>query len=272
VNCPAAVEIAALVDGELAESRARDIRAHAVACAQCRASIAACEKVIEDLRTPMAGVLGEKSPEAFADAVLAGLDRPRGDASRWAGWRLALGPLLAAAVVVVAFGLVWRRSAVQGEWTARGGRAHDEPVRNVLLRFGRVPGGAFDVLGDGARIGRHDVLAAEVGRTGHRQLFLLAFLVDALGERHWIYPAYEVGAAPPSSEPLPLADSPRLLSTMTRLEDLAPGPARIVAIVLPASETVEYVEAAPVAELAQEKLAAHYPRALVVATNVLVGD
>jgi len=272
-RCPDAIEIAAFADGHVIESRAREIRVHLARCEVCRRASGATERVAAGMREPIAGVLGDRSPESFADEVLSRLDGARASERAWARFPFVVGPLLAVAAVMIAVGVAWRAPAAPAEWTARGGApGADNPIRHVLLRFGRVSGGRFAALGEGARLGREDVLAAEVGHTGRKPLFLLAFLVDAKGERHWIYPAYELGAAPPSAEPLPVADGPRPLSTMTRIDGPAAGPARLLGIVLPTRESVDFVESAPVADLARDRLEARYPRALVVETNVEVGD
>ena len=272
--CPSNVELAALVDGELVEARARALRAHAGTCVSCRKAIARFEQLTTDLRESFPAILRADSKAAFADAVLARLDEPRRGAR---SWPLRVAAISVAATVSLAVGIAWRHAAPSGEWTARGSAANagsDSPVGRVLVRFGRVTGGQFNVITPGAPIDPHEVLAAEVGRTQHGRFFLLAFIVDAGGERHWIYPAYETGASPPSADPLPatLAEAPRVLSTMTRLDGPAPGPGRIVGIVLTVPETVEYIEGAAVAELSRERLAAHYGTALVVETNVVIGE
>jgi hypothetical protein len=275
VNCPTEPELAALVDGELAESRAHAVRDHAGACVPCRRAVAQLEQVTGLLRAPVAGALGRHSSESFADLVLGQLDRPRAKRARKWPWvaGLAAATTIAAAAALVAL-FVGRPRGPAEEWAARGsppGAPAGESVRHVLLRFGRISGDRFDAITPGATIYPNEVVAAEVGRTGRRPLFLLAFVVDAEGERHWIYPAYEVGAPPPSAEPLPAADVPRVLSTMTRLSGPAAGPARLVAIVLTKPASVEPIETAPLEDLSREKLASHFPNALVTETRVVVG-
>jgi hypothetical protein len=272
VNCPTEPELAALVDGELAESRAHAVRDHAGACNPCRRAITQLEQVTALVGAPVAGALGRHSSESFADLVLAQLDRPRPTRAR--RWPLWPGLAAVAAAVALALGLVLHHRAPADEWAARGsphGAPTSESVRRVLLRFGRISGDHFDPITPGATIYPNEVIAAEVGRTGRRSLFLLAFVVDAEGERHWIYPAYEVGTPPPSAEPLPTADVPRVLSTMTRLSGPATGPARLVAIVLTKPTSVEPIESAALEDLSREKLASHFPNALVTETSVVVG-
>jgi hypothetical protein len=106
------------------------------------------------------------------------------------------------------------------------------------------------------------------GSTEGPPRYLLAFLVDSAGDRHWIYPTYEPGTPPPSAMALPVTVAPRVLGSMVRLERPARGPARLVAVVLQRGESVEHVERAPLEQLTREQLAMHYRGALVAVTRV----
>ncbi|MCW5837264.1 MAG: hypothetical protein KIS78_33020, partial [Labilithrix sp.] len=178
-----------------------------------------------------------------------------------------------AAALPLAGAVAYRYAAppASDEWTARGAAASAPETRRTLVQFGRVSGTSFAAVADGARLDADALIAAEVGATEGAPRFLLAFLVDASGERHWIYPAYEAhaaGAPAPSSIALPSTAAPRVLGSMVRLDRPAPGPARLVAIVLSRSESIEHVERAPVEQLSRERLEARYPGALVVTTRV----
>ncbi len=272
MTCPEHDVLIALGDGELSESQARWVRAHAGACTRCQADMASLASITDDLRAPVPGALGRRTAEAFADDVLAKLDAPRPVPQR-AAFRRWIGLLAAAGALPIAFAfsLAHRSAEVPrgaDEWTARGGASNASVTMGTLVRFGRVSGKAFEPLADGARIDADALLAAEVGGTEGQPRFMLAFLVDSAGERHWIYPAYEPDAPPPSSIALPVTAAPRVLGSMVRLERPASGPARLVAIVLPKSESVDHVEQVSVDDLSPERLATHYPGAFVVNVNV----
>ncbi len=272
MTCPDRDVLVALGDGELAESRAQSVRAHTDGCTRCRGELAELATIARDLRAPLASALGGRSVGAFADDVMANLDRPaaRPRDARWPRW---MGMLAAAAAVVLAVGLAQRSGRGNGEgseWAARGGAASAEATKRTLVQLGRVSGAAFEPLLEGARLDANALIAAEVGATDGPPRYLLAFLVDAAGERHWIYPTYEPGAPPPSATALPATAAPRVLGSMVRLDHPAPGAARLIAIVLSRSESVEHVEHAPLERLTREQLAAHYQGALVVVTNVEV--
>lgn len=270
MTCPEHDVLIALGDGELPESQARSVRAHAGACTRCQADMGSLASISDDLRAPVPGALGRRTAEAFADAVLAKLDAPRPVPAR-ASFRRWIGLLAAAAAIPIAFTLAHRStSTLRGsdEWTARGGASNVPATTRTLVRFGRVSGTAFEPLTDGARIDADALLAAEIGGTEGEARFMLAFLVDSAGERHWIYPAYEPEALPPSSIALPATTAPRVLGSMVRLDRPASGPARLVAIVLPQSESVDHVEQASLDDLSSERLAAHYPGGFVVNVSV----
>jgi len=275
--CPAHDTLVSLIDGELAETRARAVRAHVESCARCRAALGELEALVADLRAPVPDALGQ-SPEAFADEVLARLaSRPARSSERRSALLGRAAPFLAAAAcVALAVGVGWRatsRRAADAEFSARGAAslsAPDDDPRRTLVRFGRVRDGVFEPILDGAHVRADDILVGEVGATEGAQRYLLAFVVDAAGERHWLYPAWEVGAPRPVASALPRTASPRVLGTMVRLEDPAPGPAQLVAIVLRHAESVDFVEQAPASELTRERLAARYPDALISVTRIVV--
>ena len=271
MTCPEQDVLIALGDGELPESRARSVRAHAGACTRCQADLACLAAIADDLRAPVPGALGRRTADTFADDVLAKLDAPRSSQRSARSWRW-IGLLAAAAALPLAVGVAHRQAQaprVADEWAARGGTSTAPATTRTLVRFGRVSTTDFEPLADGARIDADALLAAEVGGTeGAPRLFLLAFLVDATGERHWIYPSYEPGAPPPSSIALPVTDAPRVLGSMVRLDRPASGPGRLFGIVLPHSESVDHVERASLDELTRDRLEAHYPGALVVTVSV----
>lgn len=274
MTCPEHDVLIALGDGQLPESQAHDVRAHAGGCTRCRADLAALATLADDLRAPVPNALGKRSAEAFADDVLARLDERR-SAPRPIGSRRWIGVLAAAAAIPLAATAAYRYAKPPSgdEWSARGGSTTAAANKRTLVQFGRVTGNQFQPLTDGARLDADATIAAEVGGTDGPPRFLLAFLVDAAGERHWIYPAYEAqpqGAPSPFAVALPATMAPRVLGSMVRLERPASGPARLVAIVLSRSESIDYVEHTSADRLSREQLEIHYPGALVAVTRVEV--
>ena len=270
MTCPKEDVLIALMDGELAESQARAVRAHAEGCTRCRNELDTLKTIAGDLGAEVPGVLG-KGVEAFADDVLGALDRPRAapPARRWpTRWAFVLAAVVAIPLAVTAA----VRSARHEEWTARGSPSSSSstPTSTTLFRFGRIGDASFEPISEGTVLAPDALLAAEVGHVEGAPRFLLAFMIDSAGERHWIYPVYEPGVAPPPSIALPVTEAPRVLGSMVRLDHPAKGAARLVAIVLSRSETVEWIEKAPLEGLSRERLLARYPGSLVIVTHVEV--
>lgn len=264
MTCPKEDVLIALMDGELGESQARSVRAHAEGCTRCTNELATVKSIAADLGAEVPGALG-KDVEAFADDVLGALDRPR--AAPKARWSTTRWALLLAAAIAIPLAVMAVRSSRPEEWASRGVASR---ASTTLFRFGRVVETSFEPITEGTVVAPDALLAAEVGQTEGAPRFLLAFMIDAAGERHWIYPVYEPGAAPPSAIALPVTQPPRVLGSMVRLDHPAKGAARLVAIVLPRSETVEWVEKAPLESLTREGLLARYAGSLVIVTHVEV--
>jgi hypothetical protein len=55
---------------------------------------------------------------------------------------------------------------------------------------------------------------------------------------------------------------------MVRPDHPAPGPAHLIAIVLPKAESIDFVESADASTLTRERLSSHYPGSLVVSLDV----
>lgn len=278
-SCPEDAELVVFLDGQATEERAIDVRAHLRECAPCRERLREIEAIRVELARPIEDVLGG-SATAFADEIDAKIDRSARSAAVEKRTTLRFwGAMMVAAAIPLAigvgFGIDRARSSRDGigEWTARGGGSSSGP-RQASIQLGKITTAgastAFEPIGDGAVIGRNEILAAEVGVASGERLWLLSFLVDASGERHWIYPAYESSAAPPSAVPLPKDAVPRVLSTMVRLDSPPEGDAVLFAVILAAPESVVYVENARASDLTPAELTRHYPGALVVSKRVRV--
>lgn len=267
MSCSSQEALAAFVDADPSAASSA-VASHVAICTRCATELGVLRAVAEELRRPVIGALGNRSPEAFANDVMGALDRPRTLAPRRARWTY----LLVAALLPLIFAGAWLhdRSRRGGDTFAARGGAQTAGVERVLVRFGRVVGTTFEPLVDGAALERDAVLAAEIGGVEADARYLLAFLVDSGGERHWIYPAYEAEGPSPSAMRLPISMTGQVLDSMVRLDRPASGPARLVAIVLPAPETVDYVEHASQGELERKRLSTHYRESLVTITSVVV--
>jgi hypothetical protein len=260
MTCPDDLALVALHDGELSENQASTIRKHVTECASCRARLASIESIAADLAAPLPSAL-RMPPEAFADGVLARIDQRRERPTSRARWLV----VAAAAALLLGVGI---RSQVdrRDEWSARGGGS-TTPVQRTQLRFGRVAGTAFEPIERGAHVAADATLAVEIAGTD-RSTFLLAFLLDSAGDRHWLYPSYTDETPHPLSVSVPQGTTPHVLDSMVRPDHPAPGHAHLIAIVLPKVESIDFVESEDASALTREQLASHYPGSLVVSLEV----
>jgi hypothetical protein len=196
------LELIGLLDGELTENRAQQLREHLPGCAACTARMNHLAAVAAQLRAPIPQALDD----SFVDAVdrrLSAADLPtRATAPRR---RHVLVALSASAVAAAAIALVaLPRDRVGPEFTPRGGEAPWHA--RVYTSLAVVPSGAAATrpIAAGARLRPGDGIAV----TAHNgnpdvPIYLMVFAVDARDEVHWIVPAWADPAQNPRSVMLP---------------------------------------------------------------------
>jgi hypothetical protein len=265
MRCPSSDELAAMVDGEATEARARDLRRHVERCPRCAATASALEAIVGGLRAVDADALRGEAVDDYAARVVSAARTKRRAAPRYA----RVLAILAAAMVPFAAAYVVTREGARPEWTARGAGGADAPAKRVVLRFGRVPHGTFEPILPGGALHADDAIVAEVGNTARAPLFLLAFVVDAAGTTHWIYPAYDDPASMPTALPLPETTAPRVLDAMVRLDAPAHGPATLVAIVSGEPLPIAPIELAEPEQRSAAALRRRHPETLVLEMNIV---
>jgi hypothetical protein len=92
---------------------------------------------------------------------------------------------------------------------------------------------------------------------------LLAFGIDARGEVHWLYPAFDDSRADPQAVRLEPLHVQQALPDSVVLEDVPVGPLRIVSIISRGPLHVSSVEGLPADERTLETLRARFPGARV---------
>lgn len=244
MSCPAAETWLSYCAGEAPPPVSDALEAHARSCARCRGELAFARA----LQAPSAPAA---DTARLAAAVMRATSRPA-PSSR------ALGALAAGLLAVVAVGLAarWRPG---GEVTARGGEPHTWQQR-VIAEL-RPAGAVRRPVLDGEPLARATRWAVWYRNAeAERPLFLLAYLVDAAGELHWLTPAYRVEGQEPAPAPLPTSLGEQLLGEVVQF-DAAAGPATLVTLVGPTPGSVLAFEAAPAT--AQQDPAALLPGAVV---------
>lgn len=262
-TCPTSEELARLLDGELTENRAADLRGHAATCPACAAELEAHGALLARLRAPVPGV---PSPGALA-AVMARLDEapPAAPARRrlpraaWAGGLAAA----AAALLLVALPRAERDA---GDFAPRG--AAVAWASKVGVELWALDGQRPRRLGEGDAVAPGDGLVASYSNLDQAPAWLLAFAVDARGEVHWLYPAWTDAASDPASARLEGATVQRALADAVVLEGVPEGPLRLVTVLSPGPHRVSEIEGAGAAGLATEQLRRRWPEARVEALTV----
>jgi anti-sigma factor RsiW len=240
-TCPSSDELLLLLDGEVTENRAAELRAHLAACSACARELRAQEALVAHLGAP---VPGAPSPGAV-DAVMARIARREAAVPR-RRWRIALPALaLGAAAAVVA--VVALRPGPPGSdalrapgFEARGGAAPGWE-RSVGVELW-VAGPPAHRLTEGARVTGATAYAASYRNLTGEAVHLLAFAVDAAGEVHWLYPAYLAPGSDPAAVVLPPSREPSPLPDAVALEGVPAGALRLLTVLSPRPVTVSQVE------------------------------
>lgn len=248
-ECPVdELELGGLLDGELTENRARELRAHLAACATCGARMNHLNALAARLRAPVPEALDAD----FANEVerrLDAVDRspPAPPATHRATRRrpllLALSTLAVAAAAVTL--VMVPRERVASDFTPRGGESPWHA--RVFTSLAVVPRGSAETpprpVGPGAPLHPGDGIAV-TARNGNSDLpvYLMVFAVDAKAEVHWIVPAWSDPAQNPRSVLLPPGGSLPASAGRTP-EAPAAGKLQLMSLLSRAPLDVQLVEA-----------------------------
>ncbi len=254
--CPEPEELLRLLDGEVSENHAARLRSHLVACRHCAQEFEAQRRLAARLAAPVEGV----PSSGAAQALLRRLDstvapRPPRMARRW--WALGAGGL-AAAVAVATLIVLPRGASGPGEFRARGAAvAWGSKVGIEVWALEKAP----RKLVAGAPVAQGTPFVASYSNVDSAAAHLLAFGVDARGEVHWLYPAFDDPDTDPKSVRLEPLHVQQALPDSVVLEDVPPGPLRIVSVISRSPLRVSSVESLPTQERTVEGLRARFPGA-----------
>jgi hypothetical protein len=255
--CPAPEELLRLLDGEITENRSSQLRSHLVDCRHCAQELEAQKQLTARLGAPIDGT---PAPGA-AQAILRRLDsavasRPRPPASRW--WVLGAGGLAAAAAVALV--ALPRAARDPGEFRPRGATvARINRVGIELWALETAP----RKLASGAPVAPSTAFVASYSNIDTAAAHLLAFGVDARGEVHWLYPAFDDSRADPPAVRLEPLHVQQALPDSVVLEDVPVGPLRVVSIISRGPLHVSSIEGLAAGERTLEPLRARFPDAQV---------
>jgi hypothetical protein len=256
--CPSGEDFVRYVDGALSVEQTERLEEHLACCPRCREHAASLRTLIEDVRAPLRAVLDVEAHtrevmerlEQMAQRELSaqsGQGEPRarghlGDRPR--RWIFA-GAVSAAACVAAGY-LGVQTTRVRDPWQARGESAPSSIARDVSIRPCTTEGSsskeALRPLRPGETLSGAEPLTASFRNLGASPAYLLLFAVDARRDVHWISPPYTRPDEDPVATTLPVSLSERVLDTTAVLENVSPGPLRIVAVISPVPVHVSDIE------------------------------
>ncbi|MFZ5439671.1 MAG: hypothetical protein ACOZQL_06665, partial [Myxococcota bacterium] len=197
-------------------------------CATCRR-----ERALADAR---AEGPSSAEPSGLVDRVMLATG-PR-SASR------VVGPLAVAAAVTLVAGGGWLLATRDAGLTPRGGADVRDWRQRVAAELRPVDAVQRAVEAQASLpVSTRWALWYRNAET-QRPLYLLAYVVDARGDVHWLTPAYEVAAHEPPPTTLRSAQAEQLLEEVVQF-DASPGPATLVTAISLAPASVLELDAAP---------------------------
>jgi hypothetical protein len=244
-ECPVdELELGGLLDGELTENRARQLREHLAACAACAARMNHLTALVAQLRAPVPEALDAEFVDAVERRLPAAAAPSPATHPRRRRMMLALSTLAAAAAAITL--VILPHGRIASEFTPRG--AHPPWHARVSTTLGVVDGGPgvparARPIAAGDRLRPGDGIAV-TARNGNPDLpvYLMVFAVDAKDEVHWIVPAWSNAAQNPLSVQLPPdGELPRPAGRTP--EAPAPGKLQLMSLLSRAPLDVRSVEA-----------------------------
>jgi hypothetical protein len=267
-DCPDDDDLVRWSDRALTVEHAAKVEAHLGRCSRCRERNTAFRALVVDLKAPVAR---QVDVQAHTRAVMDRLDALETstrtiDWPRRAWWVASAGSVAACALGVgLYFALHVSRGG--GAFEARGGGIASTTARDVGVQPYAAQG-PLRPLTSGTSVDAATPFTAGYRNLGQGPAYLLLFAIDSRREVHWISPAYARASDDPVSTMLAHTVDERVLGTTAVLEDVAPGPLRIVAVITAAPAHVSDVEAFEGRELGASQLVRRLPGADVRETVV----
>mgnify|MGYP001415337774 CR=1 FL=1 len=235
--CPTDEVLVRLVDGALSVEETERLAQHVGRCERCREQDARLRTLIADLKAPLSVPV---DVPAHVRGVMDRLDRPLTPDVRPL-WRRAF-PLASSAAACAAVAYFVLHTPGRSTWQARGGPAQATLARDVSVRPCAVQAGLHP-LETGAVLDVATPLTATFRNLGDTPAYLLLFAVDSRHNVHWIVPRYSRPEDNPIAATLPASAGEGVLDTTVVLDDVSPGPLRVVAVIASAPGHVSDVEA-----------------------------
>lgn len=256
--CPKPQEWMRLIDGELTENRAAELRAHAAGCSSCARALADVRTLVARIAAPAAALEGSDGLARLLSRLNAAeaLEAPR---PRLHG-RRAAGVLAVSIAAVAVFAILLPRDAIDpGVFTPRG--ADPSWTRKVGVEIWALER-PLRRLTPGALLAPGTPVVATYRNVDAAPAYLLAFALDRDGEVHWLYPAHLDARQDPTGVRLDPSAAPRAFSDSAILEGVE-GSLRFVLVVTREPLRVSSIEGVPAALRDPDRLRARWPEARV---------
>jgi hypothetical protein len=223
-------ELAAYIDGEVTRSEAERVEAEVATCAATQRRVAGLERIRDALASPVPELESTDLAASIREAIA--LKPP---ARGWARARRWLAPacIAAAGMLAAVYGIRDAPSAPSQageEFRAKSARPeHGTAARWAGIQAYYVHSGHEPSRVSG-RVPADAGLLFSYTNIGRRPFeFLMIFAIDARGEVHWAYPAYERAGTNPSAIRIEQGEAEKPLAEVIHL-DLAPGSATLHAL------------------------------------------
>jgi hypothetical protein len=251
-TCPSKQDWLNLVDGEVTENHAAELRAHASQCSDCGRALEWQRQLLSDLAAPVpvSGDAVEKVLRRLDDAG----PRPA-QRWRWRGWAWGACGLAAACAAILVVPMLRND---QGQFSARGQRVPwQQKVGAEVWALDSSP----RKLEPGATITPRTALVARYHNVDASEAFLLVFASDVRGEIHWVYPGWGDARTDPEAIRLEALQMQKVLAESVMLDDLPAGPVDIITMITREPWRVSRIESLPRAERDVASLRRRFPSA-----------
>jgi hypothetical protein len=233
MRCPSDEQLLRGLLGELSVNEARTVDRHSATCARCTSELDSQRALLSDLSvkpTPL------HSEDVFTNGVMDAIRHAQSRPPARARTRFDFGRnglLVATAIAAAALVAVLSHSQQQTHGTAR----EHVSARGATIAASKTPhaelffvrDGVFSPLA-GAQLRAGDALAVRASNLSERAAYLAVFAIDALGEVHWLYPAYVDASTTPMSIAVQGGTRDRMLDEVVEPDSPAPGRFRLFAL------------------------------------------
>ena len=260
-TCPSHKEWLSLIDGEVTENRASELRTHACGCSRCAHELERQRHLLRDLAAPV-----PVAAHAVA-AVMRRIEHAKSPARRfgWRSWTLAGGALAVAAAA--AFLVVPATETHEGIFSARGHRVPwTQKVGAEVWAIESSP----RKLEAGSALSPATAIVASYHNIDAAAAYLLVFAIDARGEIHWAYPGFEDPQTDPGAVRLEPLQMKKVLPDSVMLDDLPAGPLELVTVISREPLHVSRIESLPAPERSAANLRGRFPAAHIEALPLRV--